>query len=520
MNLMELFVAQVAIRPQQEALYVGLGHRGQSLRFAALDLLSQRVARLFHEEGLVTGDGVLVLLPLSLELYATLLAIFRLGLVAIVIDPGANRATIAQCVERYPIKGFVGTAKAHLWRQLHPSLRAIPHGWNPRNWVAGLQAEPYAELLDVSDDHPALITFTSGSTGVPKAAVRSHGFLVAQQRVLASSLDLQAETVDLTTLPIFGLANLAAGVTCVLAPYRRGGPGSCDVAGTADLLQYYRPARITGSPALLEVLMDHARDRKESLAFLRRVDVGGGPVFPLTIARLHQAAPEARINVIYGSTEAEPMTHIAHGDITEDDIEAMREGAGLLVGSPVPEVTLRIIPDSWGTPLGPFTGAQFDALVLPSKQIGEIVVSGPHVLGGYLDGVGDAENKFKVDGVPWHRTGDAGVIDAMGRLWLQGRCSAKIVDDLGTIYPLGAEAAAMSHPAVRRAALIGRRSKRYLIVELHRGHSTAELSRISQQIGNPAHIEMGYTVRRMPMDRRHGAKIDYPALRKLLRWFR
>ena len=62
-------------------------------------------------------------------------------------------------------------------------------------------------------------------------------------------------------------------------------------------------------------------------------------------------------------------------------------------------------------------------------QPGEIVVSGAHVGAGYVGGVGDAETKFRVGEVIWHRTGDAGYLDAHGRLWLLGRCSARIADD-------------------------------------------------------------------------------------------
>src|SRR5262245_59358069 len=71
-----------------------------------------------------------------------------------------------------------------------------------------------------------------------------------------------------------------------------------------------------------------------------------------------------------------------------------------------------------------------------------------------MHGEGDAETKFSVDGIGWHRTGDLGYIDSKGRLWLLGQCSAKICDSRGIVYPFAIESAAMDHPSVKRAGLV------------------------------------------------------------------
>ena len=103
----------------------------------------------------------------------------------------------------------------------------------------------------------------------------------------------------------------------------------------------------------------------------------------------------------------------------------MRDGKGLLAGRPIDRIRLRIVDD-------------------------EIVVTGDHVNKGYLDGRGDADNKLRIDGEIWHRTGDAGRLDDDGLLWLRGRLSAKA----GDFYPFEVEVAARSWPGVRRAALV------------------------------------------------------------------
>ena len=149
----------------------------------------------------------------------------------------------------------------------------------------------------------------------------------------------------------------------------------------------------------------------------------------------------------------------------------MRTGAGLLTGHPVPSIQLRIVPDQWGQPIAPLTSSELDALALPPGEPGEIVVSGPHVLTGYLHGQGDEETKFDVDGRRWHRTGDAGYLDAGGRLWLLGRCSARIDDGRGRVYPFAVECALDGIAGVKRTAFLAHGGRRLLVAELEPGAS-------------------------------------------------
>ena len=192
----------------------------------------------------------------------------------------------------------------------------------------------------------------------------------------------------------------------------------------------------------------------------------------------------------------------------------MQNGRGLLAGAPVTEITLRILRDRWGTPRGRIESDELDGETPPPGEVGEIVVTGDHVLQGYLGGIGDEETKFSVNGRVWHRTGDAGRLDDRGRLWLVGRCAARIDDDHGPFYPFAVECVAMNFPEVRRAAVIAHHGARWLVIE-----TTGDRRRIEPRLLSAtawAHIEQVRFVRRMPVDRRHNAKIDYPALRRAL----
>jgi acyl-CoA synthetase (AMP-forming)/AMP-acid ligase II len=223
---------------------------------------------------------------------------------------------------------------------------------------------------------------------------------------------------------------------------------------------------------------------------------------------------------VYGSTEAEPIAHIAQQQIESADRADMLAGRGLLAGHPVDAIAVRILKDRWHSsgvaePIGPFRTPEFVAECLPAEQPGEIVVSGNHVLPGYLHGHGDEETKFRVDSTIWHRTGDAGYLDQRGRLWLLGRCAARIEDGHGIVYPFAAETALYQNPHIRRAVLVARAGRRILALEYadrRRPASDAELAEIRERF----HVDEIRVCKQIPVDQRHNAKIDYPRLHTML----
>lgn len=523
MNLVELFTEQAGLRPDAPAIVESRGGRPRVTSFAQLDQASRRGAALLKVHGVQPGDPVLIFQPMSAELYEALLAVFRLGATAMFLDPATGREHIEECCQIQPPRALVASTKAHLLRLRSSALRRIPLkfvvGWpapGAISWGRIAEMIPHEALHPCGADTPALLTFTSGSTGQPKAAVRSHGFLLAQHRVLERSLELRAGEVDLTTLPIFLLANLASGVTSVIpnADLRR--PGAIDPRPVLAQISEHGVSRCAASPAFFERLLAGRSARPKALAGLRSIYTGGAPVFPRLLDALGRALPRTEIHAVYGSTEAEPIAHLERCEISAADRAAMLAGRGLLTGRPVPEIQLRIMREQWGRSVGSIDAAEFAGNCLPPSEAGEIVVSGEHVLSGYLHGRGDAETKFRVAGVPWHRTGDAGWLDDQGRLWLLGRCSAKITDSRGTLWPFAVECAAQEQPAVRRAALVGQQGRRLLAIEPSATVSREDCEALKQALAWAALDEVR-VVPRLPVDRRHNAKIDYPALHEMLR---
>ena len=522
MNLAHTLLAQVRERPNAPAILDAPRGTSRATTFAQLDEASCRAARLLTEQGLQPGDAVLVFYPMSAELYIALLALFRLRLVAMFLDPSAGRQHIERCCELHRPKALIAGTRAHLLRLISPALRRIPVKFvlglplpGTVRWSRANRMEPLHEVRDCEDDTPALLTFTSGSTGQPKAAVRTHGFLLAQHRVLAESLELTPGDVDLATLPIVLLANLGSGVTSLIPNADLRHPGFIQPTPVLMQMQKYRAASSVASPAFFECLARSCADSGVTLPDVKKLFTGGAPVFPRLLEQMQVMAPNADVVALYGSTEAEPIAHVSRKHIRPDDLRAMLAGRGLLAGVPVAAIRLRILRDQWGQPLGPYARAEFERLCCPAGDPGEIVVSGGHVLSGYLNGQGDEETKFRVEGEVWHRTGDAGYLDGEGRLWLLGRCVARIHDEHGDLYPFAAETAVYQDPQVRRAAVVAHKGKRILAVEFYDGKDGRDPADFKAALGW-THLDEVRVCKKIPVDSRHNAKIDYPSLFTLL----
>lgn len=515
MNLVSLLAGRAKLHPERPALVDC--KRGED-RVVSYGELSRRVsagAKELEETGLRRGQVVLVFQPVSIELYEFLLAAFHAGLQVMLADPSAGRKFLSHCCRRLRPDAFFGSWKAQLLRLAVPEMRAIPVSICSEYWFPGTKSwrigEGSAPLVDVRDDEAALVTFTSGSTGVPKAAVRTHGFLLAQHRVLSKSLHFEDGEVDLITLPVFVLANLASGLTSVLAATDLAKPGSPDVPAISAQCGKFRVTRCAASPAFFEGLLAGGISRFEKLY------TGGAPVFPDLLRRLRVALPEACIHSVYGSTEAEPIAHFPADDATPETDSLTRRGGGLCSGVPVVEIGLRIIADRWGTPL-----AAGDMEFLSDGEAGEIIVCGDHVLRGYLEGLGDTETKIHDGEKVWHRTGDAGWIDPQGRVWLLGRCAEKLPpfpagDGLpadAPRYPFAIECALREiFPGIRMAALDWENRRTLVVGKSFDASGPAAIRQSATDLGIAYVIHLDS----LPLDRRHNAKIDYPALREMLK---
>jgi len=471
MNLLDPFIEQARKFPDTPALVT----KKEQISFAGLDQKSNSLAHYFQKQGLEKGDVVLVFQGVGIPLYITLLALFRMGAVAMFPDPSAGLKNLKNACEAVHVKGFAGNWKAGLLKNIIPALSAIPLSFS-----LNLKEEAGYQILEnLSDGHPALITFTSGSTGTPKGIVRSHRFLIRQHEMVSAMLQPKQGEIDLISLPVFVLSNLASGVTSVIPDGDLRKPGQIDPQPLLKQIKEHRVSRILAPPVLCERLAEAG----ESFPQLEKIFTGGGPVFPDLLRRLKSFAPQAEITAVYGSTEAEPIAHIALSEISDDDFNSMQGGSGLLTGKPVEDVRLKIIDD-------------------------EIVVTGDHVVKGYINPAHNQTTKIEIDGEIWHKTGDAGRLDEQGRLWLLGRVEAK----QGEYYPFCIETAARTMPGIKQAAFIHHKSRNVLALETDRTHSQNVKQLLEQRFPDITLVSVNH----IPLDKRHNSKIDYGALKKIL----
>lgn len=440
---------------------------GNKVSFNQLAYKARGFQSYWSSQGLTAGDKVLVAMPVSADLYAALAAVWSLGSVAVLPEPAMGLGGVRHALRTTGCKGLVAAGAYQALKWLLPQLWFKPL-YRP---LVGLDS-PVPHEISLEDI--ALISFTSGTTDAPKAIARSHAFLHAQKSAVAPLLESDEQENDLVAFPVFTLINLAEGRTTVLPNWRM---NRMDRVKPEDLARWIKEQKVTR--ALLPPSLCESLALSPPLSNLKTVFTGGGPVFPDVVQRMQDIHQGMQVIAVYGSTEAEPIAHLNFSDVSEHDREAMKNGAGLLAGDPVPQVQLRLID-------------------------GEIVVAGSHVNEGYLDPSRDRETKIYDGDIVFHRTGDAGTLDNDGRIWLLGRHG----QDINGLHPFSVEASARLWPGVGRVALAEINGKPVLAIEGEKENVTQWSVTAKGQFD----IDDVRCVNAIPLDKRHRSKVDYPAL--------
>jgi acyl-CoA synthetase (AMP-forming)/AMP-acid ligase II len=526
--------------PRRPALVMGEGDR--AISFARLWDRIDRASAGLRQRGMGPGDRAIVMIPMSIDLYVALLALLKIGAVAVFVDPWIGRAQIAAFAAFAEPRAYLGIPRSHLLRWLEPALRAVPLTVTTGRRLAGLPARAtLAELEDspgdgwiypAGADDPALITFTSGSSGEPKGADRTHGFLLAQHRALAETFPVrndENDEPDMPMFPIFALNNLALGVTSVVPQMDFRRVERVDPAPVLRQMASQRVQTCTASPPFFDRLAPAIRDSGGRVR-LRRILTGGAPVSDAQLRAWRQALPGTEIVVAYGSTEAEPVAHLAAGERLEIVSDVRPRTPGFCAGRPIDRIQARVIRIHPGpVELGEAGWAGWE---VPRGEIGELAVTGEHVCKSYYRNPGAVrENKIVAGDTPlgtvWHRMGDTGYLDGEGRFWLCGRVHSTIRRDGQQVHPQLVEQAARGEdPRIRRLAAVGlpdpALGERVVLVlealETETGEEEALKRDVAARLAAAglAVDEIRLTRVSLPVDPRHNSKIDYARLRESL----
>lgn len=514
---------QIAIRCPGKAGAGGMARYDVALSYAQLDARSDAIAAGLVGYGIGRGVRTVVMVRPSPEFFLLMFALFKIGAVPVLVDPGIDKRALKQCLDEAQPAAFIGIALAHVARKLlrwagsaSKLVTVGPRlGWGGTTLAAieaaGAGAGP--QLAATDGDETAAILFTSGSTGVPKGVVYRHRHFVGQIELLRNAFGDTAGGVDLPTFPPFALFDPALGLTSIIPDMDPTRPAKADPRKLHDAIKRFGVDQLFGSPAVMKVLVDYGH----KLPGVKRAMSAGAPVPPETVAKVRALLPaDANFWTPYGATECLPVA-VVEGRTLEATRAATEAGAGTCVGDVVAPNQVRIIAIT-DAPISDWSGVQ----ELPAGQIGEITVAGPTATDAYFNRP-QATAAAKIaetlaDGSTRivHRMGDVGYFDAEGRLWFCGRKTQRLQTVAGPLYTEQVEPVFNTVAGVRRTALVGvgeaGNQRPVLCYELEPGVSdspaiAAALRAVAAAHAHTAGIADFLPHKAFPVDIRHNAKI-------------
>ena len=509
----------------------------KSVTVLELDYMVGILSYEFKKCGINFGDRVILFLPMSLPMYAAMFALQKMGAIPTFLDSWARRDQMGASAQVAAPVAMISAHRAFEYLNTVEEIKNIkikivagdvPEGAQYNARLEYLLAQKnYAEEVPVEKEHTALITFTTGSSGTPKGADRSHRFLAAQHFALNRNLPYNPSDRDLPVFPIFSLNNLAAGVETIIPAIDVGQPAATDALVLYVQLKSTGVTCTTLSPSLFNHLATFCIDKNLKLDFLRRIITGGAPVSFDDVKRMKSVATNAQILVLYGSTEVEPMAEIEATEMLNQtmpkDPELVEDGVN--VGHIDLGLNYRFIHINQDTILV-HKKSDWDKLVCPEGSVGELIVAGEHVCERYFNNE-EAFFKAKIkdeNGIVWHRTGDLGYLDDHKNLWIVGRVHNAIKRADVWYFPVKAEIILKKFPFIHRAAFFGVPDKAvgekvYAVFTTEKGYSDIEnykkeIKRVL--LKNKFIVDEVIFTDEIPMDPRHHSKVEYGVLRDKL----
>lgn len=464
----------------------------QELDFISLNKQSDAIAFALNAYGLTRGMKAVLMVTPSLDFFALTFALFKAGIIPVLVDPGMGIKNLKQCFIEAAPDAFIGIPKAHIARRLlgwgkasvkrlinvdanqsgvtdtlsrlltgAPSLASML-SFTTKSSSAKLPEQVEYPMALLEHDEMAAILFTSGSTGTPKGVVYSHGMFEAQIQALKQDYGIAHGERDLATFPLFSLFGPALGMTLIVPEMDASKPITANPEFLFAAIEKYQCSNIFVNPALLERL-GRAGEQTDSknqhkLSSVKRVISAGAPATIASIARFSKMLSDG-VPVLnsYGATESLPISMIASDELFTTT-QVTDNGGGICVGRAIDGVKIEIIA---------ITEADIpewdNRLCLNAGEIGEIVVTGQMVSQSYYhrekataaSKIWDSERQtFR------HRMGDLGYLDDSGRLWMCGRKAHRVDATQGgqfakRYYSIPCERIFNTHPNVKRSALVG-----------------------------------------------------------------
>ena len=453
-TLVEAWEQRVRESPQQSMLrYFDL-----ELDASRTDELANALAVMFRQRGVARGEHVGIQLQNVPQFALSMLALWKLGAVPLILNTmyGSHELTII-LNDAQPV-GLISSEttsddlagltldNATPWvlhtddddlATLGPGAAASSASTDPglvRELVTHLGSTP--EPVELTSDDPALLTYTSGTTGPPKGAVGTHTNLLSVGYGVQQWLDLQPGEGVLAVAPIFHITGAVATAATTLTVSRSVLVlvGRIHAQNMLTALREHRVKHILGSITVYNALLDSEDARYEDFTALKTVYSGGAPVPPATVEKFEQRFGHY-IHNVYGMTEtASAVIAVPLGQRAPVDPAS----GTLAIGVPLPGMNARVV--------------DHDDRDVEQGSMGELILNGPQCTAEYLNRPEATADTIR-DG--WLHTGDVAVMDEAGWIYLVDRQKDQINVSGFKVWPREVEDIVYEHPAVKEVAVVG-----------------------------------------------------------------
>ncbi|MBE7187080.1 long-chain-fatty-acid--CoA ligase [Jatrophihabitans endophyticus] len=446
------WVNHIARHAHQTPDRIALRFRGESTTWAELHARVTRTAAGLRDRGVAAGDRVAIMMTNRPEFLDAMFAASAFGAIAVPInfrltpdeiafilgDSGARILLVDEVTEASAAAALATSAADLAFVSTGTATDAEP--WSALvDGVDGAAASDAPDPVDVPEDSPALIMYTSGTTGRPKGAVLSHQNLQCQALTLIRSWRLFADDeVNLCASPLFHIASLGSiapfvlvGGTTVLVPSRQFESGAL-----LDLLENERVTGVFLVPAQWQVLCADPTLADRDLSALKTTCWGAAPATTTLLTRMAECFPHVTNIAVFGQTEMSPVT------CALDGADALRRIGS--VGRPISTVWTRIV--------------DADMNDVAPGEVGEIVYRGPGTMSGYWNA--PDETAAALDG-GWFHSGDLVRADEDGFIWVVDRLKDMIITGGENVYCAEVENALAAHPDVVEVSVVGAPDERW-----------------------------------------------------------
>jgi fatty-acyl-CoA synthase len=421
---------------------------GRSISWAELDQRVSALASALSRRGVAFGDRVMILMLNRPEFMEAVLAANRLGAIAVPVNfrltPPELAFLVQDCESRVIVtEPLLAQVAAEVRRQAPLASTVIVADAPTEGDLLGYEdlinetGDPHP-AVDVPNDNPALIMYTSGTTGRPKGAVLTHTNLTGQTMtaLFTNGADLNND-VGFIGVPLFhiaGVGNMLPGLTLghptVIHPL-----GAFDPGQLLDVLEAEKATGVFLVPAQWQAVVAAQRAQPRDLR-LRVLSWGAAPASDTLLRDMAETFPDTKILAAFGQTEMSPVTCMLLGE------DALRKLGS--VGRVIPTVAARVVDDNMND--------------VPVGEVGEIVYRAPTLMAGYWNNPQATAEAFAGG---WFHSGDLVRMDEEGYVWVVDRKKDMIISGGENIYCAEVENVLAAHPAIVEVAVIGRPDERW-----------------------------------------------------------